>query len=114
MKINQNLYGITPTMKISEKEMKTALTLLSKDERQILEEYYGNQKSIREIATDLNCSVSTIYSKLNKGIFRLRKILNPSSLYAAYLILYSETTGPSFTASSASSEHAPANNRNDS
>lgn len=99
---------------VSEGEnLSTALSKLPQLQQEILEQYYSMKISVREIAQNLECSVTSVYSLINKSIFYLRRELNPKLLESSYRILYPQIGKRPTIASSTSSAHAPENIQSD-
>ena len=52
-----------------------ALETLTEDERFLIDEIYFQEKTIREVASEVNIPFQTVHSKRNKIIEKLKKIL---------------------------------------
>lgn len=74
--------------------IENAVLRLPPDQQNVLSWHFNQRKSIKEISCLLNCSLTTTYNKLNRGLFTLRNIVNPSSYRKMYEILYPETGKP--------------------
>jgi DNA-directed RNA polymerase specialized sigma subunit, sigma24 homolog len=71
-----------------------AILLLADDQQKILRSHYESEMTVSEIASKLECSVTTVYTKLNTAIFKLKLQFNPTSFDKAFQILYPETGKP--------------------
>lgn len=93
----QCLNTVVPVMEYTEKQVKMALSELSKDQQQILGLYFERNLNIKEIANEMRISYSSVHNKYHKAIFILKNKFNPSAYDKAYSILYPETGKPGYT-----------------
>lgn len=82
--------------------LKMAILKLPEDQQTVLDLHYIQRLSIKTIATELQCSVTTTYSKLNKALFTLKNEFNPSVYERMYSILYPGTGRPTLPVITAS------------
>jgi RNA polymerase sigma factor (sigma-70 family) len=80
--------------KIEAKEIYNAILLLADDQQEILRSHYESEMSVKDIAKMMKCSVTTVYTKLNTAIIKLKLQVNPKAFERAHRILYPETGKP--------------------
>jgi DNA-binding CsgD family transcriptional regulator len=106
-----NLEIIFPQIAYQKEIFENTLSSLPEDQQRVLKLLYEKEIPVREIALQMNCSVSTVYNKVHRALFKLKTVLNPGVFENAYSILYPETGKPTTIVSSNVSECDPANNQ---
>lgn len=88
-----------------QQHLKEAIDRLPVDAKRIIQLYYFECLTVKEIASEMKYSVSSIYNQLNKTLFQLKEEINPRELEEIYRILYPENKKPvSFIDTSSVSE----------
>jgi DNA-binding CsgD family transcriptional regulator len=108
---HQFLNKVIPQTESQKEIYKSTLLSLPEDQQRVLLLMYEKGMPVREIALKMNCSVTTIYNKLHRALFKLKNVLTPEAFEAAYRILYPETGKPITIASSIASGYDQENNQ---
>ena len=69
-------------------ELLSVIDSLPPNQQEILKMRFIHLKSSKEIASFLNCSVSSVNSKMRQGLVQLRKQFHPGYYQLARTILY--------------------------
>lgn len=93
-------------------EFEQVIQKLPSSYRCILVWYLGEELTIAQIASKLNCSKTTIYNKLYRAIFILKNQFNPILFQKSYRILYPERGRPASIDVSIFSECDQVNSQN--